>query len=709
MNIQEFVSTDRSGRRRTARGKGKQPRLSLGPPAPSKTSERGCLSHEELVEWTRDYSLPDRELRACERAVKDCYKPHPLLGLSRLRKDATSRGIQVTPLSDGVTPNRNPSTSPNSSVIPLNLSKWVRWQTAQTHYKQVGPSEKSKQLVSLLELLDLMHSQEGLGESYATEMKTFLNYDDVMEDSGSGGVMREVGDRVRVCKWRRIVSDSSDDGDFGDEVRPGTGPNEVERTADQNVISDEEGAEEMAGDQAPSPPASEPLQQNSSPCANDRGSLVHSQHAIPRPPSSESLDWLDSIEPSQVPTPLPSSSKPHTSHSPHSQRSHAFQFALPRTPPSSRKGKTLFVTPLIAHSPPILKHSTVAHHSQRSPLNSDNVDSIPAEQQLPSNVDSVDLFNDISSAVLFEEFSDSSHLPDPHREREGVCEAGETPADRSRPVVSWDPSVVCIPDSGDEGERGGGGEGDEGEWGEGGEGGEGEWGEGGEGDETRRSPGCAAGTDQQEISSISEESVIGGVCGHRHNKFARPDFLLTQAPPSSPRSPRHITSHRHITSPRSPCHITSPNSPHSDVYLVSSDSSGPMKRTRQPNKRRKQQTVDNSSDEDDFVSPVKRVRREKRSEMNQRSGRAPESVGAGVSEDQLLLEEEEDGFLDKEAELSGEETVGDSEEEGEDGYDVNDSFINDNSVLTQVPSQSPTPNERVYPFSPSAGDTLPSA
>ena len=50
---------------------------------------------------------------------------------------------------------------------------------------------------------------------------------------------------------------------------------------------------------------------------------------------------------------------------------------------------------------------------------------------------------------------------------------------------------------------------------------------------------------------------------------------------------------------------------------------------------------------------------------------------------------ESEDFLEREAELSGEGSGGEEEREevegGRDEYDMEDSFINDNSVLTQVP------------------------
>ena len=682
------MSTKTTGRGGRGKGKEKQSRLSLGPPALSKASQRGCLNREELEEWTRDFSLPDRELRACERAVNECYKPHPLLGLSHLQKRSVSRGIEDTPISSRAGPNGNASTCAtplNASVVhtySLNLSKWVRWQTGETHCKMVGPSEKTKQFVSLLNFLDLMHSCEGLGESYGTEMAAFLNCDDIHEVTCETGDTVDsevgVGKKVRVCKRRRLLSDSSDDGDFVEEVRQEAvgqvchkkTPALTDPYGDTpNIATDDLGTERRIYEFVPGQPSAVGEQVS---CDDDRDPLLVSQHAIPRPPSSESLDWLDNIEPSQMSTPLapPPFTKPH----PTTSSLDAFQFALPRTPSSSRKGKTPFVTPLTARLPPL------RNRTDQSPQITDNVSTV----QTPCHVDSVDLFNDISSAVLFEDFSDASSSLAPRHITSGVVAVERRESDVcgesgkrtcGEDVAVWlDPDITHIPDSEGEGEgevRGGG-----------------EREEGCGGDEVRGDGDSEPRVSVCEKSSYSEDSVIG-VCGRRA-RCARPDFLLTQAPPSqAPPSqapptqapPTHSTSHSEV------CILSS----HSDVCVISSDSEGSEEEEKRSNGKKvgKRVRVDNSSDEDEFVAPLRRVWRRRGGRLSgggrtcSTHSRTGKAVVPCWNENQPP---EEFDFLDKEAELSdrGGGTTEDSVEEGEDCYDMEDSFINDNSVLTQV-------------------------
>ena len=707
MNVQQFVSKVERGGRGRGRRKGKEARLSFGPPAQSRAQQRGCLNSEELDYWSKNYSLPDRELRACEKAVSDCFKPHPLLGLSHLQKETASHSVLDSPFSNQAGPNCNRSASatpPNTSVTqkyPLSLSKWVRWQTGQTHFKMVGSSEKTKQFVSLLEFLDVMYSCEDLGESYSAEMATFLNREDIYEDKSSASSDTKSGargmasseecaarERVRACKRRRLPSDSSEDDDFRElgsvrreteeaeggvvcleepVVHGDSGPEQLMADEDTTSELDTEGknvAEEVA----------EKSLQEASPALvnedNDRGSLLFSQHAIPRAPSAESLDWLDNIEPSQISTPLPSS---RLRSSPRRQEDSAdsFQFVIPRTPP---RGKTPVVTPLTAPLPSLRDRSTARARKIRTPQSADSID-LFSDTHSPRNNESVDLFADLSSGVLFEDFSDisMSHNPGPHRE-DPMAEAGSPDRSDSVKIVScrsgrksshvrWDHDVTCIPDSEDEAGEGGGEKVQERDI--------------EQNSEQEEISKDSADSDSEEVtggevhvSSLSEDSFIA-VHGRRRARCARPAFLLTQAPPP-------------------------------DVCLVSSDSSssvatGVGQAVRRSRRREAVTVLEDSSDEDEFVAPLRRLKKggsrdegleRERASRDGWLSRREKSTASNAVREHGKRKNEEFEFLDEEAELSqeggGQNSEGCGEEEGEDSYDMEDSFINDNSVLTQV-------------------------
>ena len=601
MEVEEFKVSERGQRRR---GRGRQPRLSLGPPPLSRASQRGCLSPKELEEWSKRYSLPDRELRACERAVGQCFKPLPLLGLPHLKMRGEGRGNRDTPIGNRGNRHRDnstPATPLNTSVIQkytLSLSKWVRWQTGQTHFKMVGPSAKGKQFVSLLEFLDLMYSCEGLGESYDSEMAAFLDRDDIHEDGGAtsddvrsagSGVERERGGR-RGRRRRMLPSDSSDDDDFRDEG-VGNGSTAVEETSSK-ITSTEEDIELVAP--KISSPLSDQKKQDHLPSSDDRDLPPASQHVIPRPPSCDSLDWLDTIEPTQISTPL------STSSSSLRPPPHDVQFAFPHTPPSSRKGKTPFITPLMTRHKK--SRSTEHHPPPGSSANTTGAIDPPSE-----HMESMELFNDIPSAVLFDDFSDVGTSQPAQREGEEE-EPAEEP--KTRETQHYDPNITSIPESEDEGE---------------------------EMEGSGMAPGGVSGEAHCDADrgngDVSEESLIGG-CGQKRRKFARPDFLLTQAPPKTP-----------------------------PTSLESSAAAG-------------------SSEDEDFLEPLsRRVRRRRGLEE-----REPLTTTAAAGK-RVCVESED--FLEREAELSGEGSGGEDEREevegGRDEYDMEDSFINDSSVLTQVP------------------------
>ena len=638
MDVEEFVSKPEKGTRGRGRGRGKQSRLSLGTPVLSRASQRGCLNREELDHWSKNFALPDRELKACERAVNDCYKPHPLLGLVHIKKKDSSHRIQDSSFLNQTNTSTcsTPLSSSATHKYPLSLSKWVRWQTGQTHFKMVGPSEKRKQFVALLEFMDLMHSCEGMGESYSTEMATFLNEEDIVEVTGTAGSTEgRVERRVRVCKRRRLPSDSSDDDDddFVEKSRRDAvrvvdeKANCLGETSDRGqTVGDDVVLDEVDTDEqhvsSPTPGVVVlPTPEVPPPCNNDRSSLAFSQHVIPRPPSCESLDWLDNIEPSQNSTPLPSSTKHRHSPQKATTSSNSFQFALPRTPPSTRRrSKTPFVSPLSAPLPPHRDQITPPHHTSTSGGSVDLV----SDTHSACNVESMDLFADISSAVLFGDFSDINTSTN-HKEMElgrpskTEMESGRSSkSDQDASSVQLDPDIICIPDSGDEGE-------------------EGERTAGGGGTESR----SEVQVSTSERSSHSEESLV--VVRRKRAKCARPDFLLTQAPPSS-------------------------------------DSDSLLGEVETEEKTRKDSSVTRGSDfsdDDDFAVPLRHVRRV----CGQRA-RRDQWISHTVSHNPA--ENKGCDYFDKEAEVSGGESVEEATEEEGDCYDMEDSFINDNSILTQV-------------------------
>ena len=750
MDVNQFVPKGSRAGRERGRGRGgggggRQSRLSVGPPP---QREKGCLSREELEDWSRNLALPDRELRGCERSVSGLFKPQPLLGLARLRGETRSLSVLASPISNLVSPGVNQlgSTTPlNASVTQkytLSLSKWVRWQTAHIPHKVVGPSIKNKQFVSLLEFLDLMHSCEGLGESYGQEMQTFLQQEDVCgagtavnTEEGEGG---EVGrgrgrGRGKLRKRRRIMSESSDEEDFQQHTsrrREEEVGEKVEEEWEARMGGCSQNAVQEGEEGLPTREVEDAVHLPQAPVANEdngRGILESSCHAIPKPPSTESLDWLDSIEPSQMSTPLPasitalpppstfpSSSTPLPSstltsspthhktttsltravhgHSTKARTSDDFQFVIPRTPPSSRRGKPPFVTPLTAPLPP-----ACALFQRASPT-------------APQSADSVDLFSDISSAALFDTFSETSVPAKPvSKKKSALIETGEKGDKESPllaepvlgdgsecPTVHCDLNVTCVPES--EGEE----EEEEEEEEEAGE----EMEELMEVQRTTKSfesavlttppPVTAAAT--EEGSSMLEDSFVA-VHGRRARN-ARPSFLLTQTQrQETPASVGSSGSGSSESAERSGVREKGGGVRERGRGGGGGGGRGGMAEEGGGRRRRRREVesvieiMDSSSDEE-FVAPIKRVRRGGgvTRETDQQEGwlarhkRPTTAAGREELGDRCA-------YIEEEAELSQEGdkySSGGSEDGGEDGYDMEDSFINDNSVLTQAaPSETP--------------------
>ena len=272
MNIGAFVSKRKNDSAPSSRPRQKQ--LSFGPP---KNDSRGIyLTNEELHDWSKNYALSDREAGVIENAVHGCVRPSPLLGVKRLQGEK--------PLRDSSVAGQRVS---NSQNMTLSLGRWVHLLNAPFIPKFLKPSSRSKQLCSLLESIEVLQSGSQAGEEYDLEMNTFLNMEDVCESPEK--VMEE--GLVGGTRRRRpvVLSDSSDDEDFNLH-RPSVGrlqienevePESVENTSDKtNSIS-----------YSPASDSTLPL----SPAPSSRPPIDSSLIAVPKPPSMDTLDWLDSM------------------------------------------------------------------------------------------------------------------------------------------------------------------------------------------------------------------------------------------------------------------------------------------------------------------------------------------------------------------------------------------------------------------------------
>ena len=438
MSIDAYVDPKAGKSGRAVKGRGGQSRLSFGP---TRKDPKGVyLTDSELDYWSKNFALSDRDSRGIERAVDQCVsQPPSLMSIAKLN---LKHGRETSPsashnVSFGV--NSSMSSSVSQSGCSLSLSRWVHWQTAPVSHKIVGDSLRSGQLTSSLEFMDLCQTSEGMGHSYELEMESFLNMEDIKTDwRGRRGTPEEVPEKVsegeekddgcmrkknKTRKRQRIFEDSSEDEDFwpssskhtsvsktavlsvdeGDSNSGGKGGDKGVNERDDVIIVDgeevgraanERDAVIMVGElmEVPDSPSGGDEVANLHP--NDRGLLTDSQHMIPKAPSVDSLDWLDEIEPSQISTPRVTPALKREREKGGSE----FCFATPKLPPSSRKRKlqSIHATPPVTHALSPVTHVTPP------------VTPIPAVNSPLKNTESIDLFSDLSSTALFDDFSLSS-------------------------------------------------------------------------------------------------------------------------------------------------------------------------------------------------------------------------------------------------------------------------------------------------------------
>ena len=402
MTIGEFVSSKPSKRGAKKPTSGlNQSNLAFGT-CKKKKKTNAYLNCEELRCWSNELALSDREFKAVERSVNRCLSVSPFMSVSKLSGggEGSHSVSNVSILSPNTT--LNSSTSQLNKTFSLSLEKWTHFQTAPIPTKIVGHSLKSQQLTSTLEFIDLTHTSDEVGLNYDQEMQTFLKLDDVKIRSRDKECRRSNED-IQKCKSdeqiglkatgkrRQVIDDLSDDEDFEAPQCTSSGPYKKHKStspvsAGSTTCSDDDVQiiEE--------PSVSSPLQPDAHCDATEMDQFVDltaSQHVVPRAPSPDSLDWLDSLNPSQVSTPcvpkatsinvIKSALKSSKTTSPTLKKSVDFEFVTPKAPLS----KTFQST-----SPKLSHHVS----SVRSPL------------------DSIDLFQDLSANVLFGDFSTEENV-----------------------------------------------------------------------------------------------------------------------------------------------------------------------------------------------------------------------------------------------------------------------------------------------------------
>ncbi len=712
MTIGEFVSS-KSGRKGasvktsgSSGGGGKasgsgQGKLSFAA-RKRKGSKCGFLNNDELMCWSNELALSDKESRSLVRSVEQCFPTQTeFLSIAKLKGDVikSKSGRKSIPsfvdlsTSFGNSSLNSSSTSQSRKKFHLSLNRWTHCQNAPIPTAMTGHSSRTQQLSFALEFIELLNSSEGVGQSYDLEMETFLNRDDVLssgsQETRNNGETSDIQQKKKKSRQiRKILDDSSDEDDFQSKMVPADKDNTAESASPKATKEDEivtvEDTEEMnyddpvneidSDDELDCDAPVEEISSHKEPKEDTTAftAFTASQHVVPRAPSLDSLDWLDEMEPSQMPSSLanktriePKSLQEASCSESVSKKREEFQFVTPKAPPSSRRSR------IQASSTPI---STAGSNRKRiSPLSDDKLFQ-----------DSVELFDDLAVNEIFDNFSDTSVLSSSTSTRKPKISecihpvGGRTPQpfksitkDSLSEQSSHETNEDCIIIDSDP-----------------------------EDNEVDREESRHKSLPSVHDSPCTSDDSFLQIHGQRRKRACKAINHLLESP-STP--PQQAATCVEISADISP---SSKENAGTLGGIKKSGSAGEWLSTRQPRSKNVKKVtrfnLSNSSDEDDFDMPLmQRIRKRAKRTSQDLSDHACQSPLADLPRRERRAQPRKrkllDGFVEAEAEVSSGE--GDNEPPSQhqhlqdsNEYDIEDSFINDNSMLTQV---SPSQRERV--------------
>jgi hypothetical protein len=704
MTIGEFVSSRAGRKAKTGGGGGKasasgsgQAKLGFAANKKKGGGKSGFLSNDELVCWSNELALSDKESRTLVRSVEQCFPTRTeFLSVAKLKESVTksrpgrksnSSFVDLS-TSFGNSSLNSSSTSQMRRKYHLSLNRWTHCQNAPIPTKMTGHSSKTQQLSSALEFVDLLNSGDGVGQSYDLEMETFLNHDDILSQEakrvdGNSNIQQK---KRKIGQFRKILDDSSDEDFQSNKILPSDGDKTAEPASPEAAKVDEiltiDDVEELNYDSHFDHVPVEEITPVQEPEENTAfTAYTASQHVVPKAPSLDSLDWLDEIDPSQMPPSLANKDrslpKPlleaSSSESAGSKKGEEFQFVTPKAPPSSRRSR------IQASSTPISSAGSSSRKRVTPPSNDGLFQ------------DSVELFNDLPENEMFGDFSDTS-LPSvstsnrKSKVSECIHPVGpikSTTDDNRREQCTREANDDCVIIDSDPEEKE---------------------------EEREEERGRKSLPNLHESPYASDDSFLQ-VHGQRRKRARACKVInyLLESPSTQPQ--RHQPQAEAVE----PFADVSPGSKENAGTrtlgdIKKSDSAGEWLSTRQPRgkgvKKVIRFNVSNSSDEDDFNVPLmQRIRKKAKPTVRHEDHTAP-SPTAGRKERRVRPRKRKllDGFVEEEAEVSSGESVDndplsqpqlhmqDSSE-----YDMEDSFINDNSMLTQIsPSQRERGKSRIH-------------
>ena len=298
MHVAEETTPKKATKSSVGHSRGKQSRLSFGL---YQASIPGILEDTELLVWKERYALSDRQTHNLQQAVATCMKPDKLLCLQEQSK-----------IADTSVSSDNAECSSTTGEIQLSLDRWIEWQRASVSTRHIGHSSTTDQLVRILQFTENATVTPDFIMSYDMEMQMFLNHDDILPSSSKQHGNEEAAissssvptygnksnDKTLKTGKRRLCFDSEDE-DFVTAninkketavVRPSSAASSSKHSSVDVSIIDDMVDSTSTGNEGVPP-------------------VADSISIIPPPPNIDSLSWMDQLPLSQSPnrtvTPLP--------------------------------------------------------------------------------------------------------------------------------------------------------------------------------------------------------------------------------------------------------------------------------------------------------------------------------------------------------------------------------------------------------------------
>ena len=251
----------------------------------------GTLKDAELLIWKERYALSDRETINLQQAVATCVNPQKLLCLQEQNK-----------MVDDNTPSDTAECSSTTTVSQLSLNRWMEWQRAPVSTGYIGHSSATSQLVNVLQFTENVTVTPDFIMSYDMEMQMFLNHDDILPSSSkqrneeviSSSSAPTTESRASDRKGKRRLCFDSEDEDFVTTSIKKKQATTVGLSATKNSKSSSMNTS-ISNDIVDSTSAGKVGVTDAPPHVADSSSI------IPPPPNIDSLSWMDQLPSSQSP------------------------------------------------------------------------------------------------------------------------------------------------------------------------------------------------------------------------------------------------------------------------------------------------------------------------------------------------------------------------------------------------------------------------